>query len=212
MSKVQISASIMSADLLRLEDEILAVLEAGAHRIHFDVMDQHYVPNLTFGPDLCQAILKRFKKTPVDVHLMVAPLTGVLDAFIALKPACVFVHIDVPGAVDALRQVKDSGVRAGVALKPDESISEIESILPWIDDVLLMGVNPGFSGQTMVPVDEKLQALVALRSEHHFLITVDGGVDGACGPVLTRLGADILVSSSFIFRQGDYEKAINVLF
>ena len=214
MQKFRIAPSILSADFARLGEEVGNVVEAGADLIHFDVMDNHYVPNLTFGPMVCAA-LKPYASVPVDVHLMVEPVDDLIVAFAKAGADIITFHPEASRHVDrSLSLIREHGCQAGLVLNPATSVSVLENVLNRLDMVLLMSVNPGFGGQrfipTMVEKTRKLRALLdACGSEA--LIEVDGGVNRETGKWLVEAGADVLVAGSAVFNAADPKKEIEVL-
>ncbi len=209
-----VAPSILSADFGRLNDEISAVCEAGADLLHLDIMDGHFVPNLTFGTPVLQAI-KKASKVPLDVHLMVENIDFFVDLFLPFKPKFLSFHIE--RATHPLRlidKIRKSGVSPAVVLNPHTPLSTLEYILSEVDMVLLMSVNPGFGGQSFIP--SALQKIEKLRqmideSGAKCLIEVDGGITGQNIAEIDIAGADIAVAGSFIFGSNDYKTAINSL-
>lgn len=212
--KILIAPSILSADFGRLEEEVKAIETAGADLLHLDIMDGHYVPNLTFGYTVTQTV-HRLTKLPLDAHLMVtnpADYTEKMAAsgvkFLSFHPETVF-H---PHRL--ITAIKQNGMKAGVALNPGTPLNVLNELLPELDFVLLMSVNPGFSGQKFIPsvtakTAQLKQKITALNLKT--LIEVDGGIDVSVAPQLINAGADILVSASYIFSQQDYSAAIRNL-
>jgi len=214
MRKIFIAPSLLSADFSRLGEELSALEAAGADLIHLDLMDGHYVPNLSFGFPLIKTI-RSLSKLPLDVHLMVTnpdfhvPLLAEIGVqWISFHQETVF-H-----SHRLIQQIKSHGIKAGLALNPATPINTLDSILPELDYVLLMSVNPGYSAQAFIPfVLDKLQYLSDYRKTRSlsFLIEVDGGVTDQNAQQLISAGADILVSASFIFSSQNYQQAINAL-
>ena len=213
-AKMYVAPSVLSADFGRLNDEIAAVCEAGADLIHIDVMDGHFVPNLTMGPSIINAI-KKASKVPLDVHLMVENVDFFVDLFLPLAPKFLSFHIE--RATHPLRlidKIRKAGISPAVVLNPHTSLSGLEYILSEIDMVLLMSVNPGFGGQSFIP--SALKKIAQLRevidkSGAKCLIEVDGGVTGANIADIELAGADIVVAGSFIFNSQSYAEAIRAL-
>ncbi|NUM87870.1 MAG: ribulose-phosphate 3-epimerase [Bdellovibrionales bacterium] len=206
-----IAPSILSADFARLGEEVRAVAAAGADWIHVDVMDGHFVPNLTIGP-LVVAALKKLDPPPLDVHLMIEKPERYVSDFIKAGAASVSVHQETcPHLHRVLQQIKDLGAKAGAVLNPATPLSSIEHVLGDTDFVLLMSVNPGFGGQKFIPeVLRKCEQLASRRKERglSFLIEVDGGVNESTAGPLKRAGADILVAGNAVFGSKDYATAI----
>ncbi len=214
MQKTQIAPSLLSADFGRLSTEISALEAAHADLLHLDVMDGHYVPNLSFGFPLIKTI-KRLSKLPLDVHLMVTNPDFHVPLLAEIGVQWISFHQEtVHHSHRLIQQIKAFGIKAGLALNPATPINTMESILPELDYVLMMSVNPGYSAQSFVPfVLDKIKYLSQIRQDRHlqFLIEVDGGVSDQNASALVSAGADILVSASFIFSSSDYKQAINAL-
>ena len=211
---VKIAPSILAADFARLGEEIAAVEAAGADLLHVDVMDGHFVPNLTIGPPVIKAI-KAVTKLPLDVHLMVEQPDALLPDFIDAGSDNLTVHVEACRHLHrTIQSIKDAGVRASVVLNPATSLHALDEILPEVDMVLLMSVNPGFGGQRFLPATlDKIRTLRAQIEERQLpvAIEVDGGVkaDNAAG--ICAAGADVLVAGTAIFGQPDYRAAIQEL-
>lgn len=207
----QILPSILSADLTRLGEEIEAVMQAGADMIHIDVMDNHYVPNLTFGPLLCQAIHKRFSQIPLDVHLMVSPVDELIKQFAAAGAARISIHPEATLHLDrSLQLIKDQGCKAGLVLNPATSLDCLKWCANRLDFVLIMTVNPGFGGQKMI---SDVIKKIALSHEQYpqLPICVDGGVTSENIATLAAAGATEFVAGSAIFNSKNYAKTISML-
>ena len=209
-----VAPSILSADFGNLAAEIRAICEAGCDLVHVDVMDGHFVPNLTIGPVVVSAVAKAATK-PLDIHLMVENNSFFADLFLPLKPKFLTFHIEEEKhPLRLIDHIRKNGVSPGIVLNPHTPISAIEHIIDEVDMVLLMSVNPGFGGQKFMPVVlEKTRALRELieRKNAKCLIEVDGGVNGLNAPDLEEAGADILVAGSYIFSSNSYEQAIRAI-
>lgn len=208
----QISASILSADFARLGEEVDAVLKAGADRIHVDVMDNHYVPNITFGPLVCEALRRYGVKAPMDVHLMVEPVDDLIRGFAKAGADCIVFHPQASKHVDrSLQLIKDEGCEAGLVLNIATPITVLEHVLDKLDRILLMSVNPGFGGQKLIPaIYRKTEMLCHLLKERQcdIPLEVDGGVKAENIAQLAKAGIDIFVAGSAIFGADNYQKAI----
>jgi ribulose-phosphate 3-epimerase len=202
---VKIAPSILSADFARLGEEVRAIDAAGADYIHVDVMDGHFVPNLTIGPDVVKA-LRRHSGKVFDVHLMMSPVDPFIPAFVDAGSDIVTVHAEAGPHLDrTLQLVRSLGRRAGVALNPATPESVVEYVLDKIDLVLVMSVNPGFGGQSFIPAAlEKIRRLRDMIGRHPIEIEVDGGVSPANARAIVAAGADVLVAGSAVFRTPDY--------
>ncbi|MDU5727009.1 MAG: ribulose-phosphate 3-epimerase [Neisseria sp.] len=216
MTDYRIAPSILSADLARLGEEVAEVIRAGADLIHFDVMDNHYVPNLTFGPMVCAA-LKPYATVPVDVHLMVEPVDDLIHAFAKSGANIITFHPEASRHVDrSLGLIKEYGCQAGLVLNPATPVNILENVLDKLDMVLLMSVNPGFGGQSFIP-----NTLVKIRkvremldeyerqSGRHIALEVDGGVKTDNIAEIAAAGADTFVAGSAIFGKPDYKAVID---
>jgi ribulose-phosphate 3-epimerase len=207
---VRLAPSILAADFSRLGDEVARAEAAGADLIHVDVMDGHFVPNLTVGPAIVEA-LKRHTRLPLDVHLMIEEPDRYLDAFVAAGASMISVHVEVlPHLHRTLARLRELHVQAGVAINPSTPIGAIADVVGQLDHVLIMSVNPGFTGQTFIPHSlEKVKATRALlaAARSHAAIEVDGGVDHTNAAALVSAGASILVAGAAIFRAPDLERA-----
>lgn len=214
MKKPLIAPSILSADFARLGEEIQAVIQAGADWIHVDVMDGHFVPNITIGPLVVDA-LSKLKPPFLDVHLMIENPDLYIKEFAAAGANMICVHQEACTHLHrSLQLIRDSGAKAGVVLNPATPVETIRHVLGMVDMVLLMSVNPGFGGQAFIPeVLNKCSELDAMRAEgnHKFLIEVDGGVNEKTAPELLKRGVDVLVAGNFVFKSKDYKKAIATL-
>lgn len=210
----QISPSILAADFTRLGEEIRRVEAAGADMLHVDVMDGHFVPNLTIGPPVIKAI-KGITSLPLDVHLMVEDVDSMLSDFIEAGSDNLTVHVEACRHLHRTIQcIKEAGVKASVVLNPATSLHTLDEILPEVHMVLLMSVNPGFGGQQFLPATlAKIHALKQQIAARHLnvLIEVDGGVKPDNAKQICAAGADVLVAGTAIFGQPDYAAAIRAL-
>ncbi|HUO82525.1 MAG TPA: ribulose-phosphate 3-epimerase [Gammaproteobacteria bacterium] len=212
MSHDLIAPSILSADFARLGEEVKAVVAAGADMIHFDVMDNHYVPNLTVGPVVCEALRRHGIEAPIDVHLMVEPVDGLIPQFAAAGATWIGIHPEATRHVDrSLELIRAQGCRAGLVFNPGTPLGWLENLLERIDLVLVMSVNPGFGGQQFIPsaLDkiERARALID-ASGRDIRLEVDGGVKVDNIREIARAGADTFVAGSAIFGSGDYAATI----
>lgn len=216
MTDYRIAPSILSADFARLGEEVAEVIRAGADLIHFDVMDNHYVPNLTFGPMVCAA-LKPYATVPVDVHLMVEPVDDLIHAFAKAGANIITFHPEASRHIDrSLGLIKEYGCQAGLVLNPATPVNILENVLDKLDMVLLMSVNPGFGGQSFIPntlvkvrkVREMLDEYER-QSGHHIALEVDGGVKTDNIAEIAAAGADTFVAGSAIFGKPDYKAVID---
>ncbi len=205
-----LAPSILSADFGRLADELASAERGGAGLIHVDVMDGHFVPNLTLGPPVVAA-LRRHTRLPLDVHLMIEHADRWLDAFVDAGADWISVHVEaVPHLQRAIAHIKARGARAGVALNPATALGTLEEILPELDYVLVMSVNPGFGGQKFLPgcLDKVRRLAAQVRARTLATqIEVDGGVDASNARALVEAGAEVLVAGSAVFGRGDAEQA-----
>lgn len=212
MSKI--SPSILSADFTRLGEEIKAVEKAGADYIHIDVMDGHFVPNITIGPFIVKAV-KKIAKLPLDVHLMIENPDYYLDDFIKAGSDILTVHAEAaPHLNRTINYIKKSGIRAGVSLNPSTPLSVLEYIIEYIDMVLIMSVNPGFGGQSFIEnIIPKIEILHNLISKNNYDIelNVDGGINVDNIERIARAGANVFVSGSGIYGTTDYKQTISLM-
>ncbi|MFN3959389.1 MAG: ribulose-phosphate 3-epimerase [Parvularculaceae bacterium] len=203
MRPVRIAPSILSADFARLGEEVAAVAAAGADFIHVDVMDGHFVPNLTIGPAVIKAI-RTHATIPFDVHLMISPVDGFIDDFVKAGADILTVHPEAgPHLHRTLQAIRRAGAKPGVALNPATPVAMIEPVIGDVDLVLVMSVNPGFGGQTFIPSQlEKIKAIRTLidKSGRSVMLEVDGGVNAETAPAVIAAGADVLVAGSAVFK------------
>ena len=208
-----IAPSLLAADFSRLGEEVQGVLDAGADVIHFDVMDNHYVPNLSFGPVVLDSLKSRFADTPFDVHLMVKPVESMIDAFLASGASYISVHPEATEHPDAaLKQIRSGGAKAGIVINPGTSLSVLDSLWGEFDLVLIMSVNPGFGGQKFIErsILKVAQASEMIKSRDiDVRLEVDGGVSVQNIGSLSQAGADMFVAGSSIFGAADYGRAIH---
>ena len=212
MSAHLIAPSILSADFARLGAEVDAVLEAGADIVHFDVMDNHYVPNLTIGPLVCEALRKHGVTAPIDVHLMVEPVDRIVPDFAAAGASWITFHPEASAHVDrTLGLIREHGCKAGLVFNPATPLACLEWVMDKVDVILLMSVNPGFGGQKFIPATiEKLKRVRALvdASGRDIRVEVDGGIKTDNIGAAARAGADTFVAGSAIFGSGNYAATI----
>ncbi|WP_426414697.1 ribulose-phosphate 3-epimerase [Aestuariirhabdus sp. LZHN29] len=212
MKEFLIAPSILSADFARLGEEVDNVLAAGADVVHFDVMDNHYVPNLTIGPMVCAALRKHGVSAPIDVHLMVKPVDSMIASFIDAGASYITFHPEASEHIDrSLQMIRDGGCKAGLVLNPATRLDCLEHVMDKLDMVLLMSVNPGFGGQKFIP-----HTLNKLRQARQLIdasgldirLEIDGGVSAANIREIAEAGADTFVAGSAIFGTDDYAATI----
>ena len=212
MKPFAIAPSILSADFARLGEDVQAVLDAGADIVHFDVMDNHYVPNLTIGPMVCQALRKFGITAPIDVHLMVKPVDRIIGDFIEAGATYITFHPEASEHVDrSLQMIRDGGCKAGLVLNPATTSDCLEYVMDRLDMILLMSVNPGFGGQKFIPSTlDKLRHVRKLIDDSglDIRLEVDGGVGVQNIREIAEAGADTFVAGSAIFGKDDYQAVI----
>lgn len=215
---IRIAPSLLSGDFARLGEEARALQDAGADLLHFDVMDNHYVPALTVGPLVCAA-LKPHARVPIDVHLMVTPVDSLIGAFVEAGADWISFHPEATEHVDrSLTLVRDCGARAGLVLNPASPLSWLDHVLDRLDFVLLMSVNPGFGGQSFIdsalPKTRECRELLdryESKTGRHIDLEIDGGVKPDNAAAIGEAGAEVLVAGSAVFSQKDYTAAITAI-
>ena len=212
MPDYAIAPSILSADFARLGEEVDRVLAAGADIVHFDVMDNHYVPNLTIGPMVCTALRKYGVTAPIDVHLMVRPVDRIIGDFLEAGASYITFHPEASDHVDrSLQLIRDGGAKAGLVFNPASSLDALKYVMDKVDMILLMSVNPGFGGQKFIPTTlDKVREARALieASGREIRLEVDGGINTGNIRAIAEAGADTFVAGSAIFNAPDYRAVI----
>lgn len=216
MRDIRVAPSILAANFGRLAEDVAAVAQAGADWIHIDVMDGHFVPNISFGPAVMQAV-RGVTDIPFDVHLMISEPDKYIDAFVRAGADRITVHAEACTHLHrVIDQVKAAGVPVGVALNPATPLSAIEEVLADVDLVLVMTVNPGFGGQTFIPASinklERLTTMLRVRQLHNKVdVQVDGGITADTAQLVRRAGANVLVAGSSIFGAADLQGAVKLI-
>jgi len=215
MNPYLIAPSILSADFARLGEEVDIVLAAGADVVHFDVMDNHYVPNLTIGPMVCEALRKHGVTAPIDVHLMVSPVDDLIRMFIDAGASYITFHPEATNHIDrSLQLIRDGGCQAGLVFNPATPLHYMDHVMDKLDMVLLMSVNPGFGGQKFIPgtLDKLREARKRIdASNYNIRLEIDGGVKTENIREIAEAGADTFVAGSAIFNTEDYKSTIDAM-
>jgi len=215
MNPYLIAPSILSADFARLGEEVDNVLAAGADIVHFDVMDNHYVPNLTIGPMVCEALRKHGVTAPIDVHLMVSPVDDLIRMFIDAGASYITFHPEASNHIDrSLQLIREGGCQAGLVFNPATPLHYMDHVMDKLDMVLLMSVNPGFGGQKFIPgtLDKLREARKRIdASNYNIRLEIDGGVKTENIREIAEAGADTFVAGSAIFNTDDYKTTIDAM-
>jgi ribulose-phosphate 3-epimerase len=211
--KPLIAPSILSANFARLGEDVKAVLEAGADIVHFDVMDNHFVPNLTIGPLICEALRNDGIEAPIDVHLMVEPVDRIIPDFAKAGATYITFHPEASRHIDrSLGLIRDEGCKSGLVFNPATPLNWLEHVIDKVDMVLLMSVNPGFGGQSFIPAQlHKIRAIKKMIGSRPIHIEVDGGIHVETAPLVVEAGANALVSGSGVFGGGGYADNIKAI-
>ena len=215
MNPYLIAPSILSADFARLGEEVDNVLSAGADVVHFDVMDNHYVPNLTIGPMVCEALRKHGVTAPIDVHLMVSPVDDLIRMFIDAGASYITFHPEASQHIDrSLQLIREGGCKAGLVFNPATPLHYMDHVMDKLDMVLMMSVNPGFGGQKFIPgtLDKLREARKRIdASNYNIRLEIDGGVKADNIREIAEAGADTFVAGSAIFNTDDYKATIDIM-